>query len=66
MSSATDLVTVDLIREKETKNKVRFVEASGEDKLGTIYVPKATHAKLGNPDRLTMSIAPAVAVAQAA
>lgn len=60
-------ISVDLVLEKETKNKVRFVEQSGDDTFGTIYIPKRTWAgELGGADCLTLSLEPARALAQVA
>jgi hypothetical protein len=47
---------ITLVREKETKNKVRFEEPGDQQQLGTVYVPKSTLAALGNPDRLTVTL----------
>lgn len=60
-------ISVDLVLEKETKNKVRFVEQSGDETFGTIYIPKVTWAsELAGADRLTLSLEPARALAQVA
>lgn len=64
------MIEVELVIERPTKNKVRFQEpGDGPDKLGTIYVPNATMRKLGNPERLTVTLKAAsglAAVPQAA
>lgn len=59
---------ITLEREKETTNKVRFSEPGEphEHHLGTLYVPKSTLAKLGNPAQITLTLEPAQALAVAA
>lgn len=58
-------INVDLVLEKETKNKVRFVEASGDETFGTIYVPKRTWSgELGGASRLSLSLAPTAVLAE--
>ncbi len=55
-------------REKETKNKVRYTEL-GEPhthRVGTIYIIKSTAAQLGNPQRITVSLAAAATLSVAA
>lgn len=52
---------VQLEREKETKNKVRFQEVGDGDLVGTVYVPKESLRRLGNPDLLTLTLEPAAA-----
>lgn len=50
--------------ERETKNTVRFAEDMagqladhpGTPVVGTLYLQKAAHAKLGAPDRITVTI----------
>lgn len=54
---------VQLEREKETKNKVRFQEVGGEDLIGILYVPKTSLRQLGDPDRITLTVAAAGAEA---
>lgn len=51
-------VTITLEREKETKNKVRFSEPGEphEHLIGTLYVPKPTLSRLGNPARLRLTL----------
>jgi hypothetical protein len=57
-------IEVTLVVERPTKNKVRFQEpGDGPDKLGTIYVPNATMSALGNPESLTVTLAPGAALA---
>jgi hypothetical protein len=52
-------VTVELVREKETKNTIRFAEDGEEDsrRVGMIYLPKSTVAGLGDPDRIALTVA---------
>lgn len=40
-------VVVEMVKDRDTKNKIRFAEDGGEE-LGTLYVPKETLKKLGN------------------
>lgn len=49
---------ITLKRERETKNKVRFLEPGEphEHRVGTLYVPKKTLAALGNPPALTLTL----------
>ena len=59
---------VTLEREKETKNKVRYTEL-GEPhthSVGTIYLLKSTAAQLGNPQRITVTVAAAATLSVAA
>lgn len=47
-------ITVKFLKDKETKNTVRFSEVTGPDgynRIGTIYIPRGTLAMAGiNPD----------------
>lgn len=46
-------------KEKETKNKVRLAEATGdgtEEAVGTLYMTKEAYAELGNPEGVTVEI----------
>jgi len=55
----TGAITARLVREKETKNTVRFTEVPDADTglvLGSLYVPKTTLARLGDPDELTITL----------
>ncbi len=56
-------VVVKFIKEKETKNTIRFeeVQEHGYAKIGTIYVPKSTLAMAGikPDDGFMMEIYPA-------
>jgi hypothetical protein len=56
--------TVTLVRDKLTKNTVRYVEEGGGGQM--IYIPKAVSAALGDPPRITLTIAAAAALAVAA
>jgi hypothetical protein len=50
--------------ERETKNTVRFAEDEagqpddhpGTPVVGTLYIQKAAHAKLGSPKEITVTI----------
>lgn len=60
-------ISVDLVFEKETKNKVRFVEASGDETFGTIYIPKVTWTReFGSAEQLTLNLGPTLALAEVA
>jgi hypothetical protein len=52
-------VTIELEREKETKRTIRFKETGDGDRLGMIYVPKATMSALGDPTILAITLAAA-------
>jgi hypothetical protein len=54
---------ITLVREKETKSMVRFAEPHDQPVLGTIYVPKSTLARLGNPDAISVELSAATATA---
>lgn len=51
-------ITANFVREKETKNTIRFQEEVGENPpiIGTLYVQKFAVNKLGNPNKLTVTI----------
>lgn len=50
------MVTVTLVREKETKSTIRYVaEVDGAD-IGMLYVPKSTVTRLGSPATLTLTL----------
>lgn len=52
-------LTVELLREKETKRTVRYEEPGDEPRIGTLYMPKATLERMGAvpwPDRLTVTV----------
>ena len=57
------MITIQFSRERETKNTVRYTEeipandADATPVVGTLYVSKRALQKLGNPDRLTVTIA---------
>jgi hypothetical protein len=54
-------VKVVLEREKETKNTIRFIEPEGDEPMviGTLYVQKFALRRMGNPDRIEVTIRPA-------
>lgn len=55
---------INLTLERETKNTVRFAEDEagqpadhpGTPTVGTLYLQKAAHAKLGSPKQITVTI----------
>ena len=55
---------INMTLERETKNTVRFAEDEKEQPadhpgspiVGTLYLQKAAHAKLGAPNRITVTI----------
>lgn len=52
-------VKVKFAKEKDTKNTVRFTEVLAEGEppaIGTLYVPKYTLSKIGNPDTLVITL----------
>jgi hypothetical protein len=55
---ATATTTVNFTVERETKNKVRFAEDGKPEShhIGTLYVSKATMAKMGNPESISVTI----------
>lgn len=53
-----DRLTAKFVTERETKNTVRFREDGPEDqhKIGTLYVQKSELQKLGNPNKLLVTV----------
>ena len=59
-----DPTQINFTLERETKNTVRFAEDGagqpadhpGTPLVGTLYLQKPAHAKLGSPKRLTVTI----------
>lgn len=52
-------LTVKFTKEKETINKVRFQEEfDGEPVIDKLYVSKVQLKKIGNPEKLTLTIDP--------
>jgi hypothetical protein len=52
-------ITVRFVKERETKNTVRFAEQHDDTEdpvVGTLYVKKSAVARLGNPESLTVEI----------
>ena len=46
-------------KEKETKNKVRLQEATGDgtdEAVGTLYITKEAYKELGEPEGVTVDI----------
>jgi hypothetical protein len=56
------MFTIRLVRDKVTKNKVRYVEAD----FGALYVPNAVVEQLGRPDAIELSISAAQSELRAA
>lgn len=57
-------ITVELVREKETKRTVRYTEQGDDPQIGTLYVPKGTLEAMGPgqwPERISLTIASAEA-----
>jgi hypothetical protein len=58
MAARNKPLTLKFTREKETKGTQRFAEDGDEPSVGTLYVKKAADAKLGKPERITVTIEP--------
>ena len=64
--SGENLMQINLTLERETKNTVRFAEDQerqpadhpGTPIVGTLYLQKAAHAKLGAPKQIVVTIEP--------
>ena len=56
-------ITIQLKRERETKNTIRFEETENEEGnpplIGTLYVQKWALKRLGDPETLTLTLKPA-------
>lgn len=54
----TQVISVTMLKAKETKGTWQFKEIEGgnESLIGTLYVPKTTLEKLGNPDKITVKV----------
>jgi hypothetical protein len=53
----TVVVTAVMVRDKDTKNTVRYAEAaSSTPAIGTIYLPKHSIEALGNPESITVTV----------
>ena len=52
---------VTLRRAKETKNTIRYEEPQSDQPfiIGTLYLQKSAAERLQNPEKITVSIAPA-------
>jgi hypothetical protein len=48
------MVTLELGFDRPTKHTVRF----HNDEFGTVYVPNAVYDELGQPERITLTLAP--------
>lgn len=57
---STPAITVNLLKDKDTKNAVRFQEdvEGGRERgvVGTLYVLKTDLAVIGNPEKITVVI----------
>ncbi len=51
-------VTVEMTLEKETKGTKRFRELNNQRLIGSLYVPKLTLEKLGDPAMIRVSVTP--------
>lgn len=59
MANSTDnnkRLDLSFVRERETKNTVRFQEQGDLAAVGVLYVQKDAVRALGNPDKLQVSI----------
>ena len=56
-------ITIQLKKERETKNTIRFEEMENEEGnpplVGTLYVQKWALKRLGDPEMLTLTLTPA-------
>jgi len=53
----TVVVTATMVRDKDTKNTVRYAEvANGTPAIGTIYLPKHSIEALGNPETVVVTV----------
>jgi hypothetical protein len=54
-------LSVTLNKAKETKNTIRYEEPQSDQPLiiGTLYLQKSAAERLQNPEKITVSIAPA-------
>lgn len=51
-------VTVSMSYDKETSRTIRYKEDSETPRIGVLYVPKSTLNEMGDPQEITVSIAP--------
>lgn len=58
-AAKTKQVKVSFVKEKETKNKVRYHEESKEPVIEKLYVSKTVVKALGDPEKLTVTLDPA-------
>lgn len=49
-------IQVELVKDRETKNTVRYAEEGEDTILGIVYIPKTTLAEIGTPDRISITI----------
>jgi hypothetical protein len=64
---ATPEMVVEFVKERETKNTIRFQEVDNPEGeppvIGTLYVQKWVLKRLGDPDRIAVAIRPGAAPA---
>jgi hypothetical protein len=53
---AAKKLVAEFVKEKETKNKVRFQEQSDEPIIDKLYVSKSNLSDLGDPEELKVTI----------
>jgi hypothetical protein len=56
---ATKQIVIKLEHEKDTKNKGRYKEVGGAKTMGYAYVDLKELEKIGNPEKITLTITPA-------
>ncbi len=56
MSNGNPPIKVTLDRGKDTKNTVRFDAADENEAIQSLYVPKDTMARLGDPQSIEVTI----------
>jgi hypothetical protein len=54
--AAAKQLTVNFELERETKNTVRYAEQGDNPVVGTLYVKKSAAAKLGNPEKMAVTL----------
>lgn len=58
-SAAPDSIVLAFTLEKETKNTRRYSEDGDDNVVGTIYISKRDANGIGNPEKISVTIAPA-------
>lgn len=51
-------VTIKFARARETKNTIRFEAVEDDQPVDTVYIRKAALRALGDPDKVTLTLAP--------